>query len=91
MERLGRFPGNGWGINKESRRHPACARSPRPRLRGGNFVVGANAALVESLGAIAAASTLKITIENRVPFDQAIAAVTASRTGQAHGKTVIMI
>ena len=60
-------------------------------LRGGNFVVGANAAVLEGLGAVAAAGTLKITIENRVTFDQAIAAVAASRTGQARGKTVIMI
>lgn len=54
-------------------------------------MVGANAALVEGLGAAATAGTLKIAIEKRVPFDQAIAAVTSARTGQARGKTVIMI
>ena len=63
----------------------------RNNLRGGNFVLGANSGLVERLGASAAKGKLKITIEKRVPFHEALAALAASKTGQARGKTVIMI
>lgn len=60
-------------------------------LRGGNYVLGASSTLVERLGAAAGGGNLRVTIEKRVPFDDALAAIAASKAGQAHGKTVIMI
>jgi NADPH:quinone reductase-like Zn-dependent oxidoreductase len=60
-------------------------------IRGGNFMVGSNSNLVERLASSAASGKLKINIEKRVPLDQAIAAVTAAKTGHARGKTVIVI
>ena len=60
-------------------------------IRGGNFVLGANSGLVERLGASASDGKLKIAIEKRVPFDEAIAAIAAAETEHARGKTVIMI
>jgi NADPH:quinone reductase-like Zn-dependent oxidoreductase len=60
-------------------------------LRGGNFMLAANSGLVERLGASASSGKLKISIEKRVPFNEAIAAFTAAKTGHARGKTVIVI
>jgi NADPH2:quinone reductase len=60
-------------------------------IRGGNFMLGASPALVERLGAAAATGKLKVTIEKRVAFNQAIEALAASKTGHARGKTVIII
>ena len=60
-------------------------------VRGGNFTLGASSGLVERLGLTAATGNLKIPIERRVHFDEAITAIAASRTGQARGKTVILI
>ena len=63
----------------------------RNHLRGGNFVLGASPALVERLGASARNGELKVAIQKPVPFNEGIAALTAARTGQARGKTVLMI
>jgi NADPH:quinone reductase-like Zn-dependent oxidoreductase len=60
-------------------------------VRGGNFMLAANSGLVERLGGIAENGKPKISIEKRVAFHEAIAAIAAARTGQARGKTVIMI
>jgi len=60
-------------------------------LRGGNFVLGASSALVERLGSAASHGKLKIAIEKRVSFEDAIVALAAAKTGHARGKTVIMI
>ena len=60
-------------------------------VRGGNFMLAANLGLVERLGTSAAAGKLKIPIEQRVPFDEALSAIAASRSGQSRGKTVILI
>ena len=60
-------------------------------VRGGNFMLAANSGLVERLGTSAAAGKLKIQIEKRVPFADALAAIAASRSGQSRGKTVILI
>jgi NADPH:quinone reductase-like Zn-dependent oxidoreductase len=60
-------------------------------VRGGNFMLAANSELVERLGASAANGKLKVSIEKRVPFNEAIAALAAAKTGQARGKIVIMI
>lgn len=60
-------------------------------IRGGNFMLAANSGLVERLGASAGKGKLKVSIEKRVPFDDAIAAIAASKSGQARGKTVIMV
>lgn len=61
------------------------------KVRGSNYVLGANSGLVERLGASASVGKLKITIEKRVPFREAIAAIAAAKNGQTRGKTVIMI
>lgn len=63
----------------------------KSKLRGGNFVLAANPELVERLGTSAGNGKLKIAIQKRVPFNEAVAAVAAAKTGQARGKTVIMI
>lgn len=60
-------------------------------VRGGNFTVGSSPGLVERLGTMAGTGALKITIERRVPFDEGLNAITASRAGKARGKTVILI
>lgn len=60
-------------------------------VRGGNFMLAANSGLVERLGTSAAAGMLKIPIEKRVPFDEALSAIAVSRSGQSRGKTVILI
>jgi NADPH:quinone reductase-like Zn-dependent oxidoreductase len=60
-------------------------------IRGGNFTLGANSSLVERLGAAAGTGKVKIPIERRVPFDQALTAIEGSRNGHARGKTVILI
>jgi NADPH:quinone reductase-like Zn-dependent oxidoreductase len=54
-------------------------------------MLAANSGLVERLGGIAENGKLKISIEKRVAFNEAIAAIAAAKTGQARGKTVIMI
>ena len=61
------------------------------KIRGGNFMLAANSGLVERLGASAASGELKVAIEKHVPFNQAVPAIAAAKTGQARGKTVIMI
>lgn len=63
----------------------------KSKIRGGNFMLAANFRLVERLGESAAQGNLKIAIEKRVPFEGAISAIAAARTGQARGKTVIAI
>ena len=60
-------------------------------IRGGNFVLAANSRLVERLGESAGSGKLKVTIEKRVLFKDAVSAVAAAKAGQARGKTVIMI
>ncbi len=60
-------------------------------IRGGNFMLGASAGLVERLGSAAGNGKLKVTIEKRVPFDKAVEAISAAKTGNARGKTVIVI
>jgi NADPH:quinone reductase-like Zn-dependent oxidoreductase len=60
-------------------------------IRGGNFMLGASSALLERLAAQTAGTGLKITIERRVPFDEAIETVAAMRTGHARGKSIILI
>jgi NADPH:quinone reductase-like Zn-dependent oxidoreductase len=60
-------------------------------IRGGNFTLGASSALVKRLGAAAGTGKVKIPIERRVPFDEALTAIEASRYGHARGKTVILI
>lgn len=61
------------------------------KIRGGNFMLAANSALVERLGESAARGNLKIAIEKQVSFNEAISAIAAAKTGQARGKTVIAI
>lgn len=61
------------------------------KVRGGNFMLAANSGLVERLGASAGNGKLKVSIEKRVPFSEALAAISAAKTGQARGKTVIVI
>lgn len=61
------------------------------RIRGGNFMLAASSALLERLGEGAANGKLKIAIEKQVPFNEAITAIAAAKTGQARGKTVIVI
>jgi NADPH:quinone reductase-like Zn-dependent oxidoreductase len=63
----------------------------KSNVRGGNFMLGANSGLLERLLKSAGNGTLKIAIEMRVPFDEAIAAIATARIGHARGKTVIMI
>jgi len=58
-------------------------------LRGGNFVLGANATLAEQLGKDGATGKLKIRIEKRVAFNDALAALGEFRAGHSRGKTVI--
>ncbi len=60
-------------------------------LRGGNFVLGASAALAEQLGKDAASGKLAIQIEKRVAFEDALTALEEFRAGRARGKTVITI
>ena len=58
-------------------------------IRGGNFTVGASSSL---LGRVAAAAVeLKINVERRVGFDDAISTLAAMRTGHARGKSVILL
>ena len=61
------------------------------KIRGGNFMLAAHFRLVERLGETAAQGSLKVEIEKRVPFEEAISAIAAARTGHARGKTVIAI
>ena len=61
------------------------------KIRGGNFLLAANADLVERLGASASSGKLKIAIEKRVRFNDAVSAIAAAKAGQARGKTVIEI
>lgn len=63
----------------------------KSKIRGGNFMLAANSALVERLGEGADKGNLKIAIEKQVPFSEAIQAIAAAKTGHARGKTVIMI
>lgn len=63
----------------------------KSNVRGGNFTLAANSELVERLGASAGNGKLKISIEKRIPINEAIAALAAAKTGQARGKIVIMI
>jgi NADPH:quinone reductase-like Zn-dependent oxidoreductase len=63
----------------------------KSKIRGGNFMLAANSALVERLGEGAAKGNLKIAIEKQVPFSEAIQAIATAKTGHARGKTVIMI
>jgi len=58
---------------------------------GGNFVLGATPALIERVGASAGKGTLKASIQKRVPFAEGVAAVAAAKSGQARGKTVIVM
>jgi NADPH:quinone reductase-like Zn-dependent oxidoreductase len=60
-------------------------------LRGGNFMLNASTALVEELGAEAAAGRLKIQIQKQVPFLEALSALDASRSGKVRGKSVILL
>jgi len=63
----------------------------KSNVRGGNFMLAANSGLVQRLGTSAGNGRLKINIEKRVPFNEAIAAIAAAKAGQARGKTVIEI
>ncbi len=63
----------------------------KSNIRGGNFMLSANSGLVERLGARAENGKLRINIEKRVPFNEAIVAIAAAKAGQARGKTVIVI
>ena len=63
----------------------------KSNIRGGNFMLAANSGLVERLGTSAGSGKLKINIEKRVPFNEAIAAIAAAKAGQGRGKTVIVI
>jgi NADPH:quinone reductase-like Zn-dependent oxidoreductase len=60
-------------------------------IRGGNFALSASASLLEVLATNASAARLKVTIERQVPFDHAIETLSTMRTGQARGKSVIVI
>jgi NADPH:quinone reductase-like Zn-dependent oxidoreductase len=51
----------------------------KSNIRGGNFMLAANSGLVERLGASAANGKLKVNIQNRVPFNEAIARLQARK------------
>jgi len=59
-------------------------------LRGVNFFSDATPEVLATVAGLAAAGRLRVSIDARVPLEEAPAAVARAREGQARGKTVIV-